>query len=623
MWATRCLLFCLLASTVAVNGTVRAEDVDPFQKMDEQRAKERRQRDAREGGKSSPLPEAGSSPPFRDGVYDRQTGADGGKQLAGPIAATPVEREALPPLEPPAPALPPGPSAAPQPGGSRAATPAAAVPASPALPTGIWQSIDADEVAKAVSALDLPPRSPALAGLWRRIWTSEPAQAYGGRLAAVRAEALYRSGLVGVIAASTDDAGATDVVSRGIRTRVLIGVGDRERGCADAKALSRASEAPMPLRWEMLLVTAYCAAAAGNMAEAELAAELARGQGIKAPLALAMLDAAVSGQPANVTLPKQVGLIDYRFLKLGKSPAVKDALARGEPAVAPAIAEAGDADPTERVAAAEAAARLNANSSSQLMEAYRLAGSADASGDAALQRAGLFRSVEAERTPFRKTRLVRQLMDEADRAGLQMPVAAMLASAVAPITPVPEIGWFAETAVEINLAAGDYAAARKWIEAGERTDRGEGLRHWAALVDIADPAWPGKRGEALAEVERVALRGRLSSGAMHHLVTVLDALDYLIPIPLWEAASRTPQPTTGHLPATGVLSQLQEASKKRDMARTVILSLATLGSAAADKSNIIALGDTIRALRRAGLETEARRLALEAVLPGWPRRTGH
>jgi hypothetical protein len=37
---------------------------------------------------------------------------------------------------------------------------------------------------------------------------------------------------------------------------------------------------------------------------------------------------------------------------------------------------------------------------------------------------------------------------------------------------------------------------------------------------------------------------------------------------------------------------------------------------------MIALGDAIRALKRAGLETEARRLGLEALLPGWPRSAG-
>jgi hypothetical protein len=34
---------------------------------------------------------------------------------------------------------------------------------------------------------------------------------------------------------------------------------------------------------------------------------------------------------------------------------------------------------------------------------------------------------------------------------------------------------------------------------------------------------------------------------------------------------------------------------------------------------MIALGDTIRALKRAGLEPSARRLGLEALFAAWPR----
>jgi hypothetical protein len=34
---------------------------------------------------------------------------------------------------------------------------------------------------------------------------------------------------------------------------------------------------------------------------------------------------------------------------------------------------------------------------------------------------------------------------------------------------------------------------------------------------------------------------------------------------------------------------------------------------------VLALGDAVRALRRVGLEGDARRLALEALLPAWLR----
>ena len=114
-------------------------------------------------------------------------------------------------------------------------------------------------------------------------------------------------------------------------------------------------------------------------------------------------------------------------------------------------------------------------------------------------------------------------------------------------------------------------------------------------------------------------RARLTPDQLHRLATVLDALDYVVPIPLWDAASRTPQPATGYLPETGVLSQLQDASKKKEFGRTVLLAMKALGPSGAEGAHMIALGDSIRALKRAGLEPDARRLGLEALLGSWPR----
>jgi hypothetical protein len=117
----------------------------------------------------------------------------------------------------------------------------------------------------------------------------------------------------------------------------------------------------------------------------------------------------------------------------------------------------------------------------------------------------------------------------------------------------------------------------------------------------------------------MALRGDFLPDDLHRLATVLDALAYHVPIPLWEAASRTPQPTSGHLPATGLLSELQKASKSRDTTRTILLVLNAMGGNGPRGAHMIALGDSIRALKRVGLEKEARLLSLEALFPAWPR----
>jgi hypothetical protein len=217
-------------------------------------------------------------------------------------------------------------------------------------------------------------------------------------------------------------------------------------------------------------------------------------------------------------------------------------------------------------------------------------------------------------------RLIRSFLDEAHRAGFYLTALRMMAPASQSIIAAPEIGWYAETGVEVALAAGNFAKAREWAAFGSAPNGAAGgsLNHWLALIDIGEGA--KSNGEAdLQHVEDLAVRGRMDATLLHRLATVLDALDYNVPIPLWEAASKTPQPAGGHLPETGVLSELQEAAKKKEFGRTVLLAMQTLGPNGAEGAHMIALGDSIRALRRAGLEDDARNLGFEALFASWPR----
>ena len=241
------------------------------------------------------------------------------------------------------------------------------------------------------------------------------------------------------------------------------------------------------------------------------------------------------------------------------------------------------------------------------------------------RRAALFKAIDAERTPQRKVRLIRSFLDSARRAGLYWPALVLMAEPANTLAPAPEIGWFAETGIETALATGDWPRARQWAGSGGPTNSppDSGLGHWIALVDIADPAQASGQGANFSSVERMALDGRFDPVLLHRLATVLDALDMHIPVPLWQAASRTEQPATGHLPETGVLSALLEASKKKEFGHTVLLAMKTLGPAGAEGAHMIALGDSIRALKRAGLEADARRVGLEALFASWPRSASY
>jgi len=629
-----------LAFWLAAMGPVSADDSwNPFKERDQARNAARQSRASIDNSASpdnrAPLP------PLDDvaGKPWQDEGRSPGQPLTGTDGALAAQ--------------PPAPWSAAAPGGIGASSGSGSdtvqrselqpLTASPdaALPQGMWQGIDQSTLQTLIAPLVLPPRSPAMAALWQRLWSSPesaqlaaPSQAGASpsaSLEAIRLEVLHRSGLLADLgkAVTAIPADPADPLTALLVARTRLMVGDDDAGCAAIKGLQRHhSTLPKPARNEFLVLAALCGTRNGDPGSAGLAADLLRTEQITAPVPLAALDALSAGTLEAWQLPavKSIGLVDYRFLELARVNPTAGLAASAEPALLASLA-AKAPDPETRILAAESAIAAHIITPADLAAAYRSASFSPAAlasphseiQTPALKRALLFNALESERTPIKKARLARALLDEARRSQAPyMPIAAMLAPAMTGLRPAQEIGWFAETAIEIGLAANRLDTLTGWTDPpfGERYG---GLKHWLVLADIADAGKQVRRGEHLPAVEQSAVRGRLSAELMHRLVTVLDALDYQIPIPLWEAASRSPQPTTGHLPETGILSQLQDAAKRQERGRVVLSAIRALGPDNGATAHMIALGDTIRALKRAGLESDARRLGLEALYMSWPR----
>lgn len=497
------------------------------------------------------------------------------------------------------------------------------------LPYELWQGLNVATLEQLIAEIEIPPRSPALHKLWLRLITSNMPPPEGGttdqQFLALRLEILYRSGLLQDASRLLASQSASDPVVAILSARNEIGLGDKDRGCASAKAGGVApSQMPKPIRMDAALISGYCAAVAGDAAGAGLAAEMAREEGVKDGPGLAALDAFSVGAKPQTDADHAVTLVDYRLIvAAGGAVEGKHLRKHATPALLAALALDTQAPAAERLSAAEAAAEVNAITPDQLADIYRAQGSADAvfsdaaGSDTPARRANLFNAAEHEHTPQKKVRLIRAFLDDAHRAGFYLTALRMVAPASDGIVAAPEIGWYAETGIEVALASGNYAKARDWVQFGTSAGPGANLDHWLALIDIAEGA-KGRENE-LQAVEDLAVRGRLDANLLHRLATVLDALEYNVPIPLWEAASKTPQPAGGHLPETGVLTELQDAAKKRQFGRTVLLAMKTLGPNGAEGAHMIALGDSIRALRRAGLEDDAHSLGFEALFAGWPR----
>jgi hypothetical protein len=527
------------------------------------------------------------------------------------------------------------------------------------LPNELWSGMTVPQVEQLMGNLTIPPRSAALHDLWRRLLIAKSAEPGGGKtpthFLALRLAALYKSGLLKdleavtaspspVIAAKDGEPATGDLVLAVQRAKAQLGLGQREAACVSARSAQYQGEVPRPVAQDALLLSAYCASAEGNAAAASLTVDLAREQKLEAPLAFSVVDHLASGNaatPMKPVLPKDVSLIDYRFLQVAKAHEGLRFLDRAEPALVAALARENTADPRTHVEAAEDAARIHALDPEALAKVYAgvtlPAGNSDpltAKLEPPLKRAALAQAITAEKTPQRKSKLMQAMLQEARSHTLYVPVARGLVSELKTLKQGNDTAFFAETAVEIALAGGDYATAVSWAVFGSTQDRGrdragrgepgrsDGLMHWMTLIDIAGAKEYVPRGSGLKLTEELALKGKFAPEVLHRLVTVLDALDYNIPIPLWDAASRTPQPTKGHLPETGVLGLLTTAATEKKFALTVLLTMQALGTDGAEGAHILALGDAIRALKLAGLEEDARRLGFEALFAAWPRGVG-
>ena len=500
------------------------------------------------------------------------------------------------------------------------------------LPDGAWRGLDKAAAERLITSAPRPVSSPVLHDLWLRM-LAEPTR--DESLQNVRRGALLQSGQFAA-AEKVGRKGAMDgkaPSAHGYFTaRLDLVMGRNTAGCRRIKqAVASSKDLSKNMRAEAVVLAGYCAVVSGNRSGAALAAELARDAGYKRAFTIGLLDAIASGEPPRIPMPKSTTAVDGLLAGQLRNvrPGFHEAFfARAAPELLAFSAVDRALPPAARLRAAEKAAALNVISPRILANAYRSATPAGAAEDrpnkGPMARAAHFNAAASSDAQFTKTRAVRALLDSARRDRLYPSAARATSPLVAAMRPAEEIGWFAETAVEVLAAGAKYRQAREWVAFAARARTGqETLEHWLALLDIADPNLPpNARGRSLDWLENVARQGRFDSQILHRLAAVLDALNYDVPIPLWNLASRTPQPKEGHLPATGVLAELAAAAKAGHVARTVLYAVHTIGPGPASSAHIIALGDTVRALKRVGLETEARRLAFESLYLSWPRTSG-
>lgn len=507
-------------------------------------------------------------------------------------------------------------------------------PDSGGLRTDLWNGTPGPIALRLVSLLPAAPDSPALRSLQRRMLLSSgpaPADVAEGELLVERARRLLAMGALdelGALAAVVPGRDDDPSLARVMVERALA-VGEDVAACDRHDAIAgRAGDR----FW--VKVGVVCDLRRGDAAKAEFGVRLLAEIGQADALLQELVQLAVAGRgpgrhrlagaaPVHLAAARVAGLaIDPDVSEIDSLP-VLVALARGS----------GSPPFGARLAAADKAERSGAVATEALTALYAEVAVQGGSIDSVLRvaeadpgaygRALLWRAADATADPAQRVRVIRKALEIAEDASAWRQSARTFAPLIRRLDAGPATADFAPDAVRALVAAGDAAAARPWLEwlvtraaSGDPQARATARQAWVVarigggdqLAPYQEAAvsewWDGLR---TSDPERASNLGAAALTLMHALGAPIGA-------DAWRGLASAPPTLPYEAPTAAFRNGVASGAAAGRLAETVALACAGFGGAALEEIDPTALAGVAAALRRIGLEDDARRLAGEAAV---------
>jgi len=490
------------------------------------------------------------------------------------------------------------------------------------FPMDMWKDTDRALVEQLLPRLPPALTSPAMRDLERRLLLTNAeaptGKGTGVNLFAARADRLASLGLSRDAAAllAMMPAQLTDKVAARLRLDSLLLAGDVDGACKAVDDVRQIASADS--YWQETQI--FCQLRAGKADQAGLGLDLLGDQGAKDP-AFAKLASALGGQKVAIdSLPDPTPL-DLVMLRAANLPLPRDAAQDRKPGVLAALAQDRALDPALRLAAAEQAAATGAITTAQLQEAYIgvsfPAGGLDnaiatSAGDPGpIGRARLYQAAGGTLQPQARARLLQASLDRARHQGGYLLAAQVDMAYLLPLSPAPELAWFAGDAGRALYATGHFEQANAWLEMARGNPQTA-----AAVSALAVYARIAGVGPALnwdpASLETWRQSAGSSDGAQR-LFAIFEGLGE----PMGGGWSLIGQPASGAAAKAtdpGLLFALSDAAAAHRIGETLLLALYALGPEGPGGCNPLALSRVITGLRQIGLDSEARAIAMEAAI---------
>lgn len=419
---------------------------------------------------------------------------------------------------------------------------------------------------------------------------------------------------------------------RRLRVDALLLGGEVDEACAEVGDLARDGGGGYV---DHALVA--CRALAGELEQARLGVDLLAEVGDEDPLLFKIVRGwyALGRDGVDVAaLPLDGAVEPYHvalLLALGQplsAAQVETIVAEGEGRVLQALARAESLPPGTRLPLIEAAARRGLVEGAELATVYlTAAGASDGKREGA----------EREEAAFARARLYRQAANAAEPGARLEALAALLANArerdpalLLPVAgaAVPLVAKLDVTALPAQTAVAAYRTMLTvFLAAGEgglaaRADADLRVRPEVARAAAADPrlallaVLAGEGGDAAADgagVVGITNGGDLPLAATGVARAVLESLDLGAPAMAW--AEQGPLLEDARVMTPALWYGIRRAAEGGRVGETVLLSLLALdGEGGVGAAEPLTLGAVLEALRLVGLERDAWRLAVQAVV---------
>jgi hypothetical protein len=457
-----------------------------------------------------------------------------------------------------------------------------------------------------------------------------------GKLLSMRIERLLAMGdLLGAtnllnVAPNRD----TDPMLLKNQINVLFLSNDNARACS--LVLQRGTNFE-PSYWQKSLV--YCQALAGEIAKANLGADLLREIGEKDPTYFGLLNLLLNQEKFMITSLTEPSPLHFSMIRAAKIKLPKNFTSSNNAAVLKTIATSPNMDPALRIETAERAEAVGALQTTVLRELYASVNfpkeildnalSQSTKDRSALSRALLYRKALNERIPTAKAEILSIVFKIAREDGKFHSAARLYHHILRDVPATKDLVWFAPEAARALLAAGDSLSAESWFNVLVPTTGLSGKKavvlrdHLAPLArltgQLPDEKWNEKQLDnwwkfEIESSEKKSVNFSIVYGRATLLYSLLEALGDRVPARRWEPLLKSTLQPSIIMPPTPLWRMLNQAVTEVKLAETVLLSMLMLGEFGPTQVNPIVLRQVIISLRRVGLHSDARALALEAAV---------